>query len=149
MSDGIKLDFKVHFTTGHYGKRTLHAGEEPEPIPVTPGRVPRIARLMALAIRFEDLVQSGEVATFAELAELGQVTSARMSQIVNMLNLAPDIQEAILFHPLVSGEREAVSERLVREIAGEPDWAVQRAIWKRIDTSPSGKYASNTDIAAI
>jgi len=132
MSDGIKLDFKVHFTTGLHGKRTMHSGEEPEPVPVAPGRVPRIARLMALAIRFEDLVQSGEVDTFAELAELGQVTSARMSQIVNMLNLAPDIQEAILFHPLVSGEREAVSERLVREIAGEPDWALQRGMFQAI-----------------
>ena len=99
---------------------------------------------MALAIRFEDLVQSGEVANFAELAELGQVTSARMSQIVNMLNLAPDIQEAILFHPLVSGEREAVSERLVREIAGEPDWAAQRAIWRTLAIRAGCKYASST-----
>ena len=87
---------------------------------------------MALAIRFNDLVQSGEVADYAEIAQLGQVTSARVSQIVNMLNLAPDIQEAILFHPLVSGEREAVSERLVREIAGEPDWAVQRTMFRAI-----------------
>lgn len=38
------------------------------------GRVPRISRLMALAIRFEDLVRSGEMADFAEIAELGQVT---------------------------------------------------------------------------
>lgn len=132
MSDGIKLDFKVHFTTGLHGKRTLHAGEEPEPVPVSPGRVPRISRLMALAIRFEDLVQRGEVENFSELANLGQVTSARMSQIVNMLNLAPDIQEAILFHPLVAGEREAVPERLVRQIASEPDWAVQRGLFRAL-----------------
>ena len=103
MSDGIKLDFKVHFTAGQCGSRVMHAGERAAPPPVPSGRVPRISRLMALAIRFEDLVRSGEMADFAEIAELGQVTRARVSQIVNLLNLAPDIQEAILFLPLVGG----------------------------------------------
>lgn len=129
MTDGVTLEFKVHFTTGECGKRTLRPGDEPEPVAVAPGRVPRIAKLMALAIRFEDLVRSGEVADYAEIAQLGQVTRARVSQIVNLLNLAPDIQEAILFHAPVAGEREAVSERAVRAIAAEPDWDCQRALW--------------------
>jgi hypothetical protein len=131
MSDGIKLDFKVHFTTGQCGSRVMHAGERAAPPPVTSGRVPRISRLMALAIRFDDLVRSGEVADFADIAELGQVTRARVSQIVNLLNLAPEIQEAILFLPLVAGERETVSEREVRAIAAEMDWGRQRALWRR------------------
>lgn len=130
MSDGITLDFKVHFTMGRCGMRILNAGDEPEPVSVAPGRTPRIARLMALAIRFDDLVRSGEVADFAEIAELGQVTRARVSQIVNLLNLAPEIQEAILFHPPVAGERDAVSERAVRVIAAEADWGVQREMWR-------------------
>lgn len=135
MSDGVTLEFKVHFTTGECGKRTLHAGDKPEPVAVAPGRVPRIAKLMALAIRFEDLVRSGEVAGFAEIAELGQVTSARVSQIVNLLSLAPDIQEAILFHPPVAGDREAVSERAARTVAAEPDWGVQREMWAELTTA--------------
>ena len=129
MSDGVTLEFKVHFTTGDCGKRVLHAGDEPEPVAVPPGRVPRIAKLMALAIRFEDLVRSGEMADFAEIAQLGQVTRARVSQIVNLLNLAPDIQEALLFHPPVAGDRDAISERTVRAIAAEADWGVQREMW--------------------
>lgn len=129
MSDGVTLEFRVHFTTGERGKRTLHEGDRPAPVPVGPGHVPRIAKLMALAIRFEDLVRSGEVSDFAEIAQLGQVTRARVSQIMNLLNLAPDIQEALLFHPPVSGDREAVSERVVRAVAAEEDWAVQREIW--------------------
>lgn len=130
MSDGVTLDFKVHFTTGRSGTRVLHAGERATPPEVPAGRVPRISRLMALALRFDDLVRSGEVADFADIAELGQVTRARVSQIVNLLNLAPDIQEAILFLPPVAGEREAVSERETRVIAGEPDWGRQRRMWQ-------------------
>lgn len=133
MNDGIRLDFKVHFTRGQCGSRAMHAGERAAPQPVPTGRVPRISRLMALAIRFDDLVRSGEMADFAEIAELGQVTRARLSQIVNLLNLAPEIQEAILFLPLVAGERETVSEREVRAIASEGDWGRQRRMWQAVN----------------
>lgn len=133
MSDGIKLDFKVHLTAGQCGSRVMHAGERATPPEIADGRVPRISKLMALAIRFEDLVRSGEMADFAEIAELGQVTRARVSQIANLLNLAPDIQEAILFMPRVAGEREAVSEREVRVVAAETDWGRQRRMWHAVN----------------
>jgi len=138
MNDGVTIDFKVHFTAGQCGSRVLHAGERATPPDVPAGRVPRISRLMALAIRFDDLVRSGEMADFADIAELGQVTRARLSQIVNLLNLAPDIQEAILFLPLVAGEREAVSEREVRGIAAEGDWKRQREAWSRVSAFKAG-----------
>ena len=131
MSNGIKLDFKVHFTTGQCGSRVMHAGERATPLATPPGHVPRISRLMALAIRFEDLVRSGEMADFAEIAELGQVTRARVSQIANLLNLAPDIQEQILFLPPITRGRDVVSEREIRAIAGELDWSRQRTLWQR------------------
>jgi hypothetical protein len=57
------------------------------------GRVPRLARLMALALRLEGLLHCGVVPHQAELARLGQVSRARISQILNLLHLAPDIQE--------------------------------------------------------
>ena len=131
MSDGIKLDFKVHFTTGQCGSRVMHAGERATPLATPPGHVPRISRLIALAIRFEDLVRSGEMADFAEIAELGQVTRARVSQIANLLNLAPDIQEQILFLPPITRGRDVVSEREIRAIAGALDWSRQRTLWQR------------------
>lgn len=136
MSDGVTIDFKVHFTTGRTGARVMHAGEPAVPRAVPAGRVPRISKLMALAIRFEELVRSGEVADFADVAELGQVTRARVSQIVNLLNLAPDIQEAILYLPPVAGDRDAVPERRLRAIAAEPSWVKQREAWQRL-TGPS------------
>ena len=65
--------------------------------PLPAGRVPRVSRLMALAIRLDPLVRSGVVADYATLARLGHVSRARVSQIMNLLLLAPDIQEALLF----------------------------------------------------
>jgi DNA invertase Pin-like site-specific DNA recombinase len=59
--------------------------------------IPRIARLIALAIRYEGLVREGAVRDYAELARLGEVTRARITQIMNLLWLAPDVQERLLF----------------------------------------------------
>ena len=60
-------------------------------------RLPRIARLMALAIKFDGMLREGVVTDYADLARLGSVTRARMTQIMNLLNLAPDIQEQMIF----------------------------------------------------
>jgi len=130
MNDGVTLDFNVYFTTGRTGQRVLNTGEKPLPSAIPEGRVPRVSRLMALAIRFDNLVRLGEVADFADIAELGQVTRARVSQIMNLLNLASDIQEELLYLPLVAGDRQAISEREVRGIAAEPDWGRQRLLWR-------------------
>ena len=60
-----------------------------EPMVAEPvGRVPRISRLMALAIRMEGLVRTGRVKDYAELARLGGVSRARVSQVLNLRNLA-------------------------------------------------------------
>ena len=62
-----------------------------------PPRVPRLARLLALAIQLDRLVYDEEICEYAALARLGHVSRARMSQIMNLVHLAPDIQEEILF----------------------------------------------------
>ena len=95
----------------------------------TATRVPRVARLMALAIRFEGLVRDGTVADYAELARLGHVRRARMSQIMNLLNLAPDIQEVLLFLPEVVEGKDGVTERGLRQVVTEWRWGKQRAMW--------------------
>jgi hypothetical protein len=82
---------------GRYGRRVLRPeGEKPS---LPPGRVPRVARLMALALRSEELVRTGQVRNYTELASLGYVTRTRISQIMNLLHLSPDLQEALLFLP--------------------------------------------------
>lgn len=110
----------------------LRAGDAPETPEVLTGRVPRVARLMALAIRFEELVQSGDVADYATLAKLGHVTRARISQIMNLLTLAPDIQEAILFLPPTIKGRDAIHLLQLQPIALTLSWPRQRKMWQAL-----------------
>ena len=96
------------------------------------GRLPRVTRLMALAIRFEGLLRAGTVKDFADLSRLGRVTRARISQIMNLLNLAPDLQERLLFLEPVLVKRDEVSERILRAVVEEPCWARQRRLFENI-----------------
>jgi hypothetical protein len=89
-------------------------------------RVSRIARLMALAIRFDQLIRDGVVADQAELAELGQVSRARLTQIMDLLQLAPDVQERLLFIPESRRGRQQVTERAIRSVTDVANWELQR-----------------------
>lgn len=126
----LTVECKVHFTQARHGRKRIAAGVAPVAATVPLGRVPRLARLMALAIRFEALLQQGEVHDYADLARLGHVTRARVTQIMNLLNLAPDIQEALLFLPPTEFGRDGVKEWQVRPIAAVHDWVRQRKMWK-------------------
>ena len=87
---------------------------------------------MALAIRLDHLIKSEQVTDQAELARLGHVSRARLTQIMNLLYLAPDIQEEILFLSCVSSSRQELIERDVRSIGVTTDWANQRLRWRQI-----------------
>ena len=89
--------------------------------------IPRIARLMALAIRFEGLVRDETVQNYAELAQLGRITRARMTQIMKLLHLAPDLQEQLLFLPEVQG----LNERNLRAIVRQLNWSEQRRMFQK------------------
>jgi hypothetical protein len=91
---------------------------------------------MALALRFERLLAEGEVGDYAELARLGHVTRARMTQIMNLLNLAPDIQESLLFLPRIKSGKDPIKEWQIRPIAAEPLWSRQRRMWAKTLSSP-------------
>jgi len=86
-------------------------------------RVPRISRLMGLAIRMEGLVRTGRVKDYAELARLGGVSRARVSQVMNLRNLAPPIQERLLF---LEGAVGAIHERALRRVAQSVNWEEQQ-----------------------
>jgi len=96
---------------------------------LTAGRVPRVARLMALAIRLDGLIRAGVVTDQAALARLGQVTRARLTQIMNLLLLAPEIQETLLFMPATERGCDAITERELRQIVAAPDWEEQRRLF--------------------
>jgi len=126
---GLTIECKVKFTTLRRGRKRMTREEGKARPPAAEGSVPRLSRLMALAIRFEKLVQKGHVASYADLARLGYVTRARMTQITNLLLLAPDIQEDILFLPRTTTSRDPICERHVRAITAVPDWRKQRRLW--------------------
>ena len=109
-----------------------HKPNRHKPTQKTAGKLPRVARLMALAIRFEDLLRAGTAKDFADLSRLGRVTRARISQIMNLLNLAPDLQERLLFLEPVHTWRDEVSERILRSVVEEPCWAEQRRLFEEI-----------------
>ena len=102
----------------------------------THGRIPRVARLMALAIRLERLIAEGRVPNYAALARLAHVSRARITQIANLTLLAPDIQEVILFLPPVYQGPDTIIERDLRSITAEPDWNRQRMLWAALLSQP-------------
>jgi hypothetical protein len=88
-----------------------------------------VAKLLALAHRFQGLVRNGEVADYAALARLGWVSRARISQIMSLLSLAPDLQERVLFLPRTERGRDPIQMRHLLPIAQVADWKVQRQLW--------------------
>src|SRR6202040_2134728 len=101
-----------------------------EPAPDPQSNPPRIARLLALAHKLDTLVRSGAVTGYAELARLGHISPARLTQIMVLLHLAPSIQEYILF--LSAGDARFIPELDLRKIAREPRWDRQRALFERL-----------------
>jgi hypothetical protein len=132
MSTPLTVECRVEFRRLAKGRKQLQeAPAVPGPL-VPPGRVPRVSRWMALALRFDQLLREGQVASYAELARLGQVTQARISQIMNLLNLAPDLQEALLFLPRTQRGRDPVILRGLQPIAAKLVWREQRLLWSRL-----------------
>jgi len=109
-------------------RRAVNRGR-PFPAPTAqsaPRRIPRITRLMALAIKFQEMVDRGEVRDYAEIARLGYVTRARLTQIMNLSLLAPDIQERLLDG---TAPEAIASERHLRRVMRSVNWADQRPLF--------------------
>jgi hypothetical protein len=97
----------------------------------SPNGVPRITRLLALAVKFDGLLQQGVVQNYAELARFGRVSRARITQIMNLLSLAPDIQQQILSWSGEPPGGQSVRESWVRALSAEVIWSRQREQWNR------------------
>jgi hypothetical protein len=128
MSASVRYGFTIDRTNPR-GAVSLREGKIP---PRAVGSVPRIARLVALAHRFAAQLRAGSPGPLAELAAQRGITRARMTQIMDLLLLAPDIQEELLFLPPTLRGRDFVSLRAMGYVCATPVWAEQRARWREI-----------------
>jgi hypothetical protein len=103
--------------------------------PVPRGRVPRVSRLLALALRLDELVRAGVIADYATLADLAHVSRARITQITNLLVLAPDIQQALLFLPRTERGRDPIHLSQLQPLAAILEWGQQRSLWRTLQAS--------------
>ena len=130
MATPYTIACTVHCSrAGRGGPSALRAGPKTTGTPWS-GRVPRLARLMALALRLEKLLATGLVKDSRTLARLGHVSPARISQIMSLLHLAPDIQEALLFRTRPEHGRDCLGLRHVLPLTKVLDWHQQRRLWR-------------------
>lgn len=130
MNDPGTVEFNVHFARGAAGALQLREGVLPPP-PVV-DRVPRVARLMALAIHIRRSALEAPLGADARAARAAGVTRARVAQVVALQWLAPDLQEEILFLAPAGPGRERITERCLRPIAAEVNWYRQRRMWRAL-----------------
>ena len=126
----VEIEFRLHATRRPPGG----PGPADAPLPGN-GRLPRVTQVVALAIQFQDMIQRGEARDYADLARLGCLTRERMSQIMELVWLAPDIQQEILEFPPSATARFPISEVAVRRIAGLLAWNEQRSAWQTLKNS--------------
>src|SRR5579871_5302477 len=129
----LKTPLEIQFSLR---ARPRHATQSGESISSTKtGRLPRVTQVLALAIYLEDLIRRGEAKDYADLARLSCLCRERISQIVRLNYLAPDIQVEILYlAPTISG-RFAVGETAMRKIANLLSWVDQRSEWRALKQS--------------
>ena len=103
----------------------------PPPKPVPTRQPARVARMLALANDLQDKLDRGVHQDQATLArELG-LTPTKVTRLLDLALLAPDIQEEILFLEAVDG-KEPVTERALREVVRHPSWSEQRKAWRAL-----------------
>ena len=120
----VEIQFRLHTTGRPPGQRDVP--------PSSAGHLPRVTQVMALAIQFQEMIRLGDARDYADLARLGCVTRERMSQIMELVWLAPDIQREILEFPPSGAGRFPISEVAVRRIGELLAWAEQRRAWQQV-----------------
>lgn len=127
----ILQENKHSVSQAHDGACTHEVEEALARVEISPERAPRITRLLALALKFEGLIHQGVIKDYAELARLGQVSRARVTQIMNLLNLSAHIQGEILAWTEGTPGTESVRETTVRALSSEVSWNRQRELWRK------------------
>ncbi len=127
QNSAVEIQFQLHAT----GRQPGRTGP-PSASATGNGRLPRVTQVVALALHFQDIIQRGEARDYADLARLGCLTRERMSQIMELVWLAPDITEEVLCLPTTPSGRYPISESNLRRMASFMCWAEQRRLWGEV-----------------
>jgi hypothetical protein len=113
--------------------RVVSALPEPpgRPKPPKEPKTPRVVELLRKALEWQVLIESGEVRNRAAIARREGITRARVTQVMAMLRLAPEIREHILATPQMPC-RPTIAERGLRPIAQLEDIADQRTLFREL-----------------
>ena len=143
-STRVELKEGRRVVTGHLFRVPTKVGvhfstEPPPPPPASVRRPSRVARMLAFAHRIEAAITRGEYHDRADASRQLGVTRARLTQLMDLMLLAPDLQERILFSEAVDGV-EPMTERGLRQLVGRGRWAEQRSSWQRgVDASEAAR----------
>lgn len=111
----------LHRVQRGHGKRFV---SEPPPGPVR--RPARVAVMLALAHKIQEAIAQGKLRDQADVARRLGFTRARLTHLLDLLLLAPDVQERVLFLEATDGV-QPISERALRAVAHIRSWEQQRA----------------------
>ena len=125
LKDGTRLEFHLASANRRGARGSARSRN---------GRIPRVSRLMALAIKFDNSVREHRFRDYAEIARLGKASRARLSQIASLMNLAPAIQEALLFLPKTVQGHDSITEKQMRDIARLIDWERQQELFRNLQS---------------
>lgn len=96
-------------------------------------KLPYVTRMLALAYHLQGLVDKGVVSDYADIARLSGLSRPRITQIMNLIMLAPTIQEEILSFP--KSFMGGINERNLRKVLTTPVWREQTKIWEEIKSA--------------
>ena len=132
MTKSVSVDFQFSIKQRGRGakKRIVEGTAQSDESKPALERIPRISRYMALAIHFEDLIRQGVVTDYADLARLGHVTRPRITQIMNLRLLAPEIQEKLLLCEKNGDDRMPIQLKSLQVLATICSWKTQRKLWE-------------------
>ena len=118
----MRLEFKVDLKRVRHCERLTKAQEVQ--------KEPHLRRSLILAYDIQTLLRSGKAASLTQVGKWLNMTHSRISQLMTLLLLAPDIQEEIVFDK--TGKVNGLTERHIRLIPVEADWQKQQELWQQV-----------------
>lgn len=137
---GKVITATLHRVQRGHGKNFV---ADPRPAMAATVRPARVAVMLALAHEIVAAITAGRLNDQADAAERLGVTRARITQLLYLQQLAPDIQEHVLFLEAVDGI-EPLTERNLRVVTRAKAWMQQRLLLATVTARASDVASDHT-----